>query len=138
MAGFAVMCVGLAVVDQRMLLSAPLWFKPLKFAISLAFYCAAMAWMLSRLPRGAMRWTGWVLVINATVEMVIIVGQAARGVQSHFNEDGGTGQLLFGIMGSTIMVFFLASAVVAMRFLRDRGVERSMATAIRLGLLVAL
>ena len=35
----------LAVLDQRELLGAPLWFKPLKFAISFASTCW-LAWLL--------------------------------------------------------------------------------------------
>jgi hypothetical protein len=138
MAALALVCVGLAVVDQRTLLGAPLWFKPLKFSISLTFYCATMAWMLSRLPAGVMRWAGWVLVVTAGVEMVAVVGQAARGVRSHFNDDSGSDELIFAVMGATIVVFFLASAAVAVRFLAERHLERTTLTAVRLGLLVAL
>lgn len=138
MAALTVVCVALAVVDQRTLLGAPLWFKPLKFAISLTFYSATMSWMLSMLPRGTMRRAGWVLVTAATLEMVIIVGQAARGVASHFNADGGSGTLLYSLMGATVMVIFFAGVGVAVRFLRERDLEPAMATAIRLGLLVSL
>ncbi|MGH8965252.1 MAG: hypothetical protein ACRDXB_07970, partial [Actinomycetes bacterium] len=137
MAGLALVCVALAAVDPRTLLGAPLWFKPLKFAISLAFYSATTAWMLGKLPHGTLRRTGWVLVVTAAIEMLIIVPQATRGVQSHFNPTA-TGSLLYDVMGASITVFFLATAAVAVRFLRERGIEPAMATAIRLGLLVSL
>src|SRR5918997_4594369 len=92
----------LAVVDDRVLLGAPLWLKPLKFAVSFVAYAGALAWMLGQLrgsdrsdhdastPRSArggrpasnrmMQRTGWVIVATSVVEMVIIVGQAGRGV----------------------------------------------------------
>ena len=92
----------LAVVDQRELLGAPLWFKPLKFAISFAAYLMALAWMLGRLPTPALQRTGWAIVAGVVIEMVIIAGQAARGELSHFNDDGGLGTLLFAIMGATV------------------------------------
>jgi hypothetical protein len=134
MAVFAALLVGLAVVDPRELLGAPLWFKPLKFAVSFTAYGLALAWMLGRLPKPALQRTGWVVVAASVVEMVIIAGQAARGQLSHFNDDGGTGTLLFSIMGATVVVLYLMTAVVAVRFLRERSIEPELAAAIRIGL----
>ena len=39
----------LAIVDDRTLLGAPLWLKPLKFAISFVAYAGTLAWMLGQL-----------------------------------------------------------------------------------------
>jgi hypothetical protein len=138
MAALTLVTAVLAVVDQRTLLGAPLWFKPLKFAISFALYAGALAWMLERLPDRPMHRTGWVIVVTSTIEMLIIVGQAARGVRSHFNDDDALGQILFGIMGASIAVFYIAAAAVALRFLRERTDDPATASAVRLGLTVAL
>jgi hypothetical protein len=138
MTALAAAFVVLALVDPRELLGAPLWFKPLKFAISIAAYTAALAWMLGRLPGPALQRTGWAIVAGLWLEIVIIAGQAARGQLSHFNDDGGTGSLLFAIMGATITIVFLLNAAVAVRFLRERSIEADLATAVRVGLLVTL
>ena len=138
MAALALITAGLALVDQRTLVGAPLWFKPLKFSISIALYSLALAWMLGQLRERAMRRTGWVIVAGLVLEMVIIVGQAARGQMSHFNADGGLGTVLFQIMGATITVVWLATLAIALRFLREPGRDPSMVLAIRLGLLVSL
>lgn len=138
MALLAVVTAGLAVVDQRTLLGAPLWFKPLKFALSIALYSGALAWMLGRLPARTLHRIGWVIVVAAAVEMVIIVGQAGRGVRSHFNDDDLTGELLFAIMGVTIAVLYLATVAIALRFLHEREGDRATNSAVRLGLLVGL
>jgi hypothetical protein len=138
MAGLSVVLVGLAVVDDRILLGAPLWFKPLKFALSLMLYAGALAWMLGQLRAPALRRTGWVIVAAAVIEMLVIVGQAARGVRSHFNDDDLAGQLLFSLMGATIVVLWFATLAIALRFLRERGRDRAAGAAIRLGLAVAL
>lgn len=138
MAGLAVLLVVAALVDDRELLGAPLWFKPLKFAISFAFYAGALAWMLGQLQERAMRRTGWVIVAASIIEMVVIVGQAARGVRSHFNDDSPFDELLFSVMGATIVVLWLATLAIALRFLREPGLGRPMGLAIRLGLGVAL
>ncbi|GAA2563295.1 hypothetical protein [Pseudonocardia hydrocarbonoxydans] len=127
-----------AVVDQRTLLGAPLWFKPLKFSVSLAAYAATLAWMLGQLREPALRRTGWAIAVAGAVEIVIIVGQAARGVRSHFNDDTLADSLLFAVMGATIAVLYLATAAIALRFLREPGRDRAAGLAIRLGLLVGL
>ena len=130
----------LAVVDDRVLLGAPLWLKPLKFAISFVAYAGTLAWLLGRLRERALQRTGWVIVTASAVEMAIIVGQAARGVRSHFNTDTAFDATLFSIMGATIVVLWFATLAVALRFLRgspgrDRAVR---APRIRLGLVVTL
>jgi hypothetical protein len=138
MAALALVTAVLALVDQRELVGAPLWFKPLKFSLSIALYGAALAWMLSRLPGRGMRRAGWIIAVGTALEMVIIVGQAARGVRSHFNDDSTFDAMLFAIMGATITVVWLATLAIALRFLRERSDDRVTASAVRLGLLVGL
>jgi hypothetical protein len=138
MAALALVTAVLAVVDQRELLGAPLWFKPLKFSLSITLYGAALAWMLSRLPGRGMWRAGWLIVAGAVLEMVIIVGQAARGVRSHFNDDSAFDVALYSIMGATIALVWLATVAIALRFLRERSADRVTASAVRLGLVVGL
>lgn len=134
MAALAVVLAALAVLDQRVLMGAPLWFKPLKFAISFAAYFGALAWMLGQLRVPTMRRTGWVVVAALVVEQAIIVGQAARGERSHFNVEEPENSLLFSIMGASIVVLYLATIAIALRFLREPGRDRPGGLAIRLGL----
>lgn len=141
MAALAFLIIVAAVVDDRTLLGAPLWFKPLKFALSFVLYSAALAWMLARLdaPGRWLRLAGWVVVGAAVIEMLIIVGQAARGVRSHFNDDTAFDEMLFSIMGGTIVVLWLATLVIALRFFAGRpGPDPATTWAVRLGLLIAL
>ena len=56
--------------------------------------------------------------------MAIIVGQAARGVRSHFNVDTAFDAALFSVMGATIVVLWLATLAVALRFLRGEPGRR--------------
>jgi hypothetical protein len=128
----------LAVVDDRVLLGAPLWLKPLKFAISFVAYAGTLAWLLGRLRERALQRTGWVIVTASAVEMAIIVGQAARGVRSHFNADTAFDAALFSVMGATIVVLWFATLAVALRFLRQPDPDRAVGTAVRLGLVVTL
>jgi hypothetical protein len=138
MAALTLVTVTLAVIDQRTLLGAPLWFKPLKFSVSILLYSATLAWMLSRLPGTAMRRTGWAIAAALGLEQLIIVGQAVRGVRSHFNDDTLFDALLYSIMGATITGLWLATVAVALRFLRERPADRVTTSAVRLGLVVGL
>jgi hypothetical protein len=138
MAGLTVVLVALSVVDQRTVLGAPLWFKPLKFAVSFVAYAGALSWMLGQLREPALRRTGWIIVAASVIEMAVIAGQAARGVRSHFNDDTTGDRLLFIAMGVTIVVLYLATVAIALRFLREPGRDRAAGAAIRLGLVVGL
>jgi len=128
------------VLDDRVLVGAPIWLKPLKFALSFMLYGTALAWMLSLLQSGR-RWAarmGTVIVAAGVVEMAIIVGQVLRGKQSHFNGQTPLDASLFAIMGMTIVVLWAATLVIAILLLREELTDRPTAFAIRLGLLVAL
>ncbi|WP_214369196.1 hypothetical protein [Pseudonocardia sp. H11422] len=140
MAVLAAVLAILLPLDDRVLLGAPIWLKPLKFALSIALYAAALSWMLARIDlpgRGARR-SGWVISVAATVEMVIIVGQAARGVRSHFNDSTTFDIALFALMGATIVVLWLATLGIALRFLRRSGPDPATTWAVRSGIAVSL
>lgn len=140
MAMLAVALVVAAIVDRRTLLGAPIWFKPLKFALSFMLYTGALSWLLMRLPRvGRGVRTGVRAVILASViEMVIIVGQAARGQQSHFNESDTLGIVAYGVMGGTIAVLYIAAIGISVAVLRQPGPDRVVTFAVKAGLVVAL
>jgi hypothetical protein len=128
----------LAVVDDRILLGAPLWLKPLKFAISTGLYTATLSWMLSRLREPALRRSGWVITVALAAEMAIIVGQAALGRRSHYNQDDLVSAVLWQVMAVSIVLLWFATLAVALRFLREPGRDRVATAAVRLGLAVTL
>ncbi|MFC4945611.1 hypothetical protein [Pseudonocardia sp. GCM10023141] len=49
MAAATVVLAVVALFDQRTLLDAPLWLKPIKFTVSFTLYGATLAWMLGQL-----------------------------------------------------------------------------------------
>jgi hypothetical protein len=108
--GLAVASAAGLVVDDRVLLGAPLWLKPLKFALSSGS-------TRSRWP-GCSRWsTAGDAPVQHTVGRHGRLGrrtgdhrrQAARGVRSHFNEDTDWDATLFSVMGMTVAVIWLAT-----------------------------
>ena len=127
-------------VDDRVLLGAPIWLKPLKFALSFGIYALALAWMLSLVGGGrrAGAILGWIVVVTSAIEIIVIFGQAFRGRRSHFNEETPLDELLFSIMGMSVAVIWLATLVLAVTVLRRPGLDRATDWSIRLGLLVGL
>ena len=73
------------------------------------------------------------------IEIIIILFQASRATQSHFNTQTGFDAILFGIMG--LMILLNAVAVLAVLFLflfKKTNLDRAYLRAIRLGLIVFL
>ncbi len=97
--------LGGLVVDDRVLVGAPIWLKPLKFAVSFELFGTTLAWMISLLGRRRRLGNGFgnVVVVTGVIEMVIIVGQVVRG-QSHFNTTTVLDGVLWTIMGSAIVL----------------------------------
>jgi hypothetical protein len=130
-------------LDQRVITGAPAWVKPTKFAVSIAVYCGTLLWILSLVRRDTprrdrvVRWTGWVVATTFAIEMVLIVVQVVRGTTSHFNLGTAFDAAVFTTMGASIVILFVANLVVAGVVLRERLDDRVMASAIRLGLVVA-
>ncbi len=128
------------IVDDRILVGAPIWAKPLKFSISLAVYAVTWSWLLSL--QGRFRRTGWWLgtgiVAVGVAEMVIIIGQTIRGRQSHFNELTALDATLWRAMGATIMLLFLLTLVWTLLLWRQPLGDRSFRAAIRCGAVLSL
>ena len=128
------------VFDQRLLLGAPVWLKPTKFAISVTLYSLTLAWIFRYLPewRRVRSITGWLTALTMVVEIVIIVGQAVRGTTSHFNTGTPMDTALFSIMGVAILIAWCASLAIAVALFRQQFRDRVMGWALRLGMLITV
>ncbi|MGB3587034.1 MAG: hypothetical protein WBA23_10870 [Tunicatimonas sp.] len=74
-------------IDERTVMGINAWVKPMKFALSIVVYLWTVGWFLKYLtayPR-SVRIISWGIAATMVIEIVCIVFQAARGVQSHFN-----------------------------------------------------
>ncbi len=140
MAGLTAVALGGLVVDDRTLVGAPIWAKPLKFAVSFVVYAPTFAWLLSLLPRPSRVawWAGTVTVVAGTIEMVIIVGQVVRGQRSHFNAATPLDSTLFFVMGVTVALLWLAGLALAVVLIRRGMSDPTLRTAIRAGVVIAL
>ena len=108
----AVLLVALP-LDHRLVTGAPVWLKPLKFALSGVVFTWSLAWMLADLPAAqqrAVRRIGVGVALGMVVETGIIAVQAARGVSSHYNQSSALNGILFGIMGVFVLLITLLMA----------------------------
>ncbi len=127
-------------LDDRELVGVPIWLKPFKFSVSIAVYTTTIAWLLSLLDRRQRLgwWLGTVITAALVIEIVIIVAQAARGRQSHFNNQTALDSTLYSVMGATIAIAWMCTLVLAVLLLIQRLPDRPSALAVRFGLLVGL
>lgn len=136
--GLFVATIVLSIVDTRLVTGAPVWFKPMKFAISTAVYSITLVWMLSYVQghRRLVNMIGSLTVLGFVVELAAIFIQASRGVRSHFNNATSFDAALFSAMGVFVMVIWVMGIVAAVLLLRQKFDDPVLAWSLRLGLLV--
>jgi hypothetical protein len=134
----AVCLIGL-VLDPRLVTGAPVWMKPLKFAISTGAFAFTMAWIFRYINAGRLRRrAGWILAIALVIEIAIIDIQAARGTASHFNISTPLDAALWGIMGSTIAVLAVVMIWLTVALFRRRFTDPAWGWTLRMAMLVTV
>ncbi len=108
--------VGLA-FDDRILMGVNVWIKPLKFVLSSAIYVATVAFLMTYYPysKKKRRWINGIVAWTMIIDLLIIVLQAGRGVQSHYNVEAAFDGILFMIMG----VFIGINVIIMALFIFD-------------------
>ena len=129
-----------AIVDPREVLGTNLWFKPLKFAISIAIYSVSLSWVLSLLQRRKrFFWMlGTVSVIGLVAEIIIIVAAAALGGTSHFNVATPFNTAMWTVMAASITVVWAIVFIVSIALFRADLGDRARTVAIRGGAVLAV
>lgn len=128
-------------LDDRVLVDSPIWFKPFKFAVSFVLYSASLAWFISLLEGRAHRiawWLGTVATFVGVGEMAIIVGQVVRGKRSHFNFETPFDMALFNAMGTMVAILWLANLAIALLLLRKKFDNPALGWTVRFSFLIAL
>lgn len=108
----------LSFIDSRTVMGINTWIKPMKFALSIAIYLWTVGWFLEYLknyPR-SVRVISWGVAITMTVEIVCILFQAARGVQSHFNGATILDARIYFNMGNAIAINTLLTVWLTILF----------------------
>jgi hypothetical protein len=131
--------VGL-VLDDRELVGAPIWAKPLKFSISVLIYAVTWAWLIGQLRRFRRTawWAGTVISVALFIEMAAVISQTVRGVRSHFNQSTPYDDMVWSVMGATIAVLWIATLVVAILLWFSPFADRARSIAVRLGSIICV
>ncbi|HEX8127713.1 MAG TPA: hypothetical protein VF527_01200 [Pyrinomonadaceae bacterium] len=100
-----VLFIVFAFLDGRTVTGVNPWVKPSKFAISIAVYTFTLAWFMPYLShyRRTVKLISWGTAFVFVGEMICIISQAARGVQSHFNISSAYDASVFATMGFLII-----------------------------------
>lgn len=132
--------IGLA-IDDRTLMGVNVWVKPVKFTVSTAIYILTIGFLLTLFPysitkkrviNGIVTWTLF-------IEVAIIICQASRGVQSHYNTSGLFNAVLYLGMGFLIMINVLILIMLVIDTIRLKlNTKKSIQWAILIGLLIVL
>jgi hypothetical protein len=126
-------------VDHRVITGAPAWLKPAKFAVSVSIYCFTFVWLLGFVenrPR-LVRLITNLTVVSFVVEMIVIIGQAARGTTSHFNLTTPLNTFLWFTMGAFIVLVWTMNLLLAILLILPRMPDRPFAWSLRLGVLIS-
>ncbi|NNE69871.1 MAG: hypothetical protein HKN29_05845 [Rhodothermales bacterium] len=128
--------------DDRVVTGLNTWFKPMKFAASIAIYLFTLAWFLEYLKPFHSRSVSAIArtaAIVMTLEYVLIFVQGARAVTSHFNEASLGDGLVFAAMGILISINTLLVVWTAILFFKCRpDIPGAYLWGIRIGLLLFL
>ena len=110
--------------DPRTLDLAPVWLKPLHFALSFILYFATLALVVRRLsPQVRAGWplraTTLAIAVAYLAEMGYIAVQAARAERSHFNLSDPVHTALYAAMGVGAVTLVVGVAVIGALVARD-------------------
>ena len=112
--------------DPRTLDLAPVWLKPLHFALSFVLYFATLALVVRRLsPQVRSGWplrvTTLAIAVSFMAEMAYIAVQAAQAERSHFNVGDPLHAALYAAMGVGAVTLVAGVAVIGVIAARDAG-----------------
>ncbi len=142
MGGLVILHSAGVLLDPREVTNAGVWLKPLKFSLSIGIYSLTLAWLIGRLPSGALatiaKIAGTIAATGLAIEMVIIDGFALVGETSHFNLSTPFHAAMWHTMAASIVVVWVMTFVVAALLFRAPLGDAARTLAIRAGALIAL
>lgn len=126
-------------VDTGSITGVSAWLKPAKFAISTAIFSITIAWLYRFLtPSRTIFRLANIIAATLIVEVTVINIQAFRHTTSHFNITTPANAILFSMMGTAILILWLASIGVFLALCQQRFKDPAWGWALRLGVLITV
>ena len=124
-----IVCLLLSIGDQRLILGINPWIKPMKFLTSITIFLWTVAWFMPETrgsgASGLSRSVRWIIGPAMIIEIACIILQSARGVTSHYNDETVFDDLIFSVMGMTILVNTIAMTIFLWSIRRDTPPQRA-------------
>ena len=124
-----IVCVLISIGDTRTILGLNPWIKPMKFLVSVTIFLWTVAWFMPETrgsgASGLSRSVRWIIGPAMIIEIVCIILQSARGVTSHYNHATVFDDLIFSVMGMTILVNTIAMTIFLWSIRRDTPPQRA-------------
>lgn len=118
--GAGISCI-LAITHPVEVGGVPAWIKPMKFYLALTITVFTLSWVMVYLRNQQLvKRYSCVVVVLMTVELGIISFQAAMGRASHFNNSTSLNTILYNIMGLSIVVFTVWTAIICYQFFKQK------------------
>lgn len=127
-------------LDPRVLVGAPIWFKPLKFGVSVVIYTTSLLWILSHVTRWrrTARLMAFIVAANLTFDLAWIMIQTGRGVRSHFNISTAFDAKFYALVGASINLVMVMNLVAVVLVLLERLSNKTFTAALTFGLLASV
>lgn len=138
---FVVGCLVGLLIDDRTLMGVNVWIKPLKFSISVGIYILTVGYLMTLYPYSKRKKNCINNIVTWTllIEVFLIIYQASRGVQSHYNVSSQFDALLFAAMGLLTIINVLIMVLFIFDTIRLKlKTSKSIQWAILLGWLIVL
>ncbi|MDI9257968.1 hypothetical protein [Flavobacterium sedimenticola] len=137
----ALVCIIISRYSVLEVMGVNAWMKPIKFFISVTVFSWTMGWYLQYLEnQRQVEIYSWSMVVLFSVEMVLIIYQAAQGKMSHFNQETAIDRTIFSLMALAITVLMLHTLYIAILFFKQSQFEapETLILAVKLSLLVTV
>lgn len=139
-AGAAVITAALVLLDDRVLLGAPLWMKPFKFFISATLMSLTLAYVIPRISQKSKRVqiASLTIIGSLAVELVLITWAAASETTSHFNVSSPLAIAVWSAMATFIGLVWVATMVLTLAYVRFGQDEAAMKRALSWGMGISI
>lgn len=135
----ALVCLALTKYSPIQILGISGWIKPMKFFLSTTIFAWTMGYYMTFLDKqNQVDIYSWSLVILLSIELILIVYQAAQGKMSHFNVATGLDKFIFNIMALAITLLMVHTLYIAILFFNQVHFEspETLILAIKLSMII--